>query len=337
MLDKTQHHSRVVVVTGASAGLGRAIASRFSRSGDAVGLIARDESALQDFKSELEAEGGTVAYAVADVSDADEVMRAAHTLEVALGRIDVWVNNAMATVFSNFEDIEPKEFRRVTEVTYLGQVHGTMAALKHMRRGDRGKIIQIGSALAYRGIPLQSAYCGAKHAIRGFTNSVRAELIHANSKISLSVVEMPAMNTPQFDWARVHIPRQPRPAGGALYQPEACADAVFMAAGGPTREYWVGRSTMMTIVGNIIAPAYLDKYLARNAVAGQMRNKSTQPDREDNLFTPVSRFHRARGDFGDEAKNRATIIADQAARAGVIVLGALLFFALGAVVGAFVW
>ena len=172
----------------------------------------------------------------------------------------------MVTVFASLEEITPAEFRHVTEVTYLGQVHGTMAALRHMRPRGRGQIIQIGSALAYRGIPLQSAYCGAKHAIHGFTDALRAELIHGQSQIAVSIVEMPAMNTPQFDWARVHLPRQPQPAGGSVYQPEACAEAVFRASNTKAREYWVGASTFLTIMGNILVPAYMDRYLARHAV-----------------------------------------------------------------------
>src|SRR5664279_2199575 len=194
--------SQVVVITGASAGVGRAIAHRFARAGWRIGLIARDAEALEEVRQEVAELGGSALVAVADVADAEALFAAADQIENAFGSIDVWINDAMVTVFAPVWQMTPEEFRRVTEVTYLGQVHGTMAALRHMRPLNRGKIIQIGSALAYRGIPLQSAYCGAKHAIRGFTDALRAELIHAQSRIAVSIVEMPAMNTPQFDWAR---------------------------------------------------------------------------------------------------------------------------------------
>ncbi len=262
------------------------------------------------------------------------MLAAAGRIEAALGPIDIWINDAMATVFSMFGEVTPDEFRHVTEVTYLGQVYGTMAALKQMRPRGRGQIIQIGSALGYRGIPLQSAYCGAKHAIRGFTNSLRAELIHEKSAIALSIVEMPAMNTPQFDWARAHIPKQPKPAGGAIYQPEACAEAVFKAAQTKAREYWVGRTTLMTIVGNILAPAFLDRYLAKHAVSGQMREKKLSAERKDNLFAPVSGLHTTRGSFSSQAKARAMIVPGQATRAAVVAAGAIAFFLLGGIAGA---
>ena len=325
--------ARVVAITGASAGLGRAIAARFARAGDKVGLIARDEGPLQGLRKEIAAAGGVAAYAVADVSDADAVMAAAASLESALGPIDIWINNAMVTVFASLEEITPAEFRHVTDVTYLGQIHGTMAALRHMRPRGRGQIIQIGSALAYRGIPLQSAYCGAKHAIHGFTDALRAELIHGQSQIVVSIVEMPAMNTPQFDWARVHLARQPQPAGGAVYQPEACAEAVFRASRTRAREYWVGASTFLTIMGNVLVPAYMDRYLARHAVSGQMREAAVQPGRLDNLFAPVTGLHRTRGAFSDRSKNSAIVLSGQATRAAVVIAGAVTFFILGLIAG----
>ena len=202
---------RTVIITGASAGIGRAVAARFALAGDRVGLIARDREALEAVRDELGRGGAKIAIAAADVADANAVFAAADALEQALGTVDIWINDAMETVFSRVVDITPQEFHRVTEVTYLGFVYGTMAALRSMRPRGRGCIVQIGSALAYRGIPLQAAYCGAKHAIRGFTDSLRAELIHENSNISLTIVELPAVNTPQFDWARLHIPNTPRP------------------------------------------------------------------------------------------------------------------------------
>jgi len=325
--------NRVVVVTGATAGLGRAIAGRFAKGGDKVGLIGRDEAALAALRAEIAALGGRAAYAVADVGDAASVMEAAGQFERALGPIDVWINNAMVTVFSPVESIDPAEFRHVTDVTYLGQVHGTMAALAHMRTRGRGQIIQIGSALAFRGIPLQSAYCGAKHAVRGFTDALRSELIHAGSGIALSIVEMPAMNTPQFEWARVHIEKQPKPAGGSVYQPEACAEAVWRASDTKVREYWVGASTFMTIVGNILFPAFMDRYLARHAVTGQMRAEDAGPDRPDNLYEPVGSLHRTRGAFSAVSRDRALILPGQTMRIATVTAGAAVFFALGAIVG----
>ncbi|WGR93108.1 SDR family oxidoreductase [Bradyrhizobium sp. ISRA435] len=217
-----EFRNRTVVITGASAGVGRAVAHRFALAGASVGLIARDTNALNDVKDEIDNLGGTGFVAPADVSNPDEVFAAADSIARQFGRVDVWINDAMATVFSPVWDLTPAEFRRVTDVTYLGAVHGTMAALRHMRQHNHGTIVQIGSALAFRGIPLQSAYCGAKHAIRGFTDSLRAELIHEKRAIRIAIVELPAVNTPQFDWARTHVARQPRPVPPVV-QPEVIA------------------------------------------------------------------------------------------------------------------
>jgi NAD(P)-dependent dehydrogenase (short-subunit alcohol dehydrogenase family) len=292
--------NKVVVVTGASAGVGRATAHRFARAGWCIGLIARDSTALDAVRAEVEQLGGKATVAAADVADAAAVFAAAERIVSTFGRIDIWVNNAMLTVFSAIWDMTPEEFRRVTEVTYLGFVHGTMAALRHMRPVNRGSIIQIGSALAYRGIPLQSAYCGAKHAIRGFTDSLRAELIHERSKINLTMLELPAVNTPQFDWARTHMPRAPRPVAPVV-QPEVIADAVFRAARRPAREYWVGLSTIKVILGNMVLPKFLDWYLARVAFRGQQTRRSVDGERRDNLFEPVHGLHRTRGSFSSES------------------------------------
>ncbi len=321
---------RVVIVTGASAGVGRAVALRFARAGDRVGLIARDAEALSDVRRDAEAVGAAkVALAPADVSDPQQLFAAAEALEAELGPVDLWINDAMETVFSPLSEMTAEEFRRVTEVTYLGFVHGTMAALKTMRARGRGRIIQMGSALAYRGIPLQSAYCGAKHAIRGFTDSVRTELEHEGSGVSIAMVDLPAVNTPQFDWARVHIDRQPRPMGRPI-EPEVVADAVFKVAAGSWREYWLGWPTMQTIIANTVAPGLLDRYLARKAVAGQKTDKPLGPDRRDNLFSPVGPAHRVRGSFSDEAGHRAALVPGPLARAAVVALGAAVFFGLGA-------
>jgi NAD(P)-dependent dehydrogenase (short-subunit alcohol dehydrogenase family) len=326
-------NDRVVVVTGAAAGVGRAIAERFARDGATLGLVSRDEAALRTFAGELERNGVRVAIAAVDVSKAMDVMAAADKFERELGPIDLWVNDAMVTVFSPIHEITPEEFRRVTEVTYLGVVHGCMAALKHMRPRGRGQIINIGSALAYRGIPLQAAYCGAKHAIRGFTASLRSELEHDQSAITASILELPAMNTPQFDWARTHMRHQPKPMG-TIYQPEAAAEAVFRAGQTKAREYWVGYSTFETIVGNMIAPGFLDRYLARTAVDGQHTDEPVSPDRKDNLFQPVTPLHRTRGSFGANAKANAIALPGNATRYAVVSAGAFVFLTLGVLIGA---
>jgi NAD(P)-dependent dehydrogenase (short-subunit alcohol dehydrogenase family) len=329
IMQQSPRRSRTIIITGASAGIGRAIATRFAKAGDRVGLIARDATALEELQRELKAEHVEAAFAVADVADADAVFAAAKELEQHLGAVDVWINDAMETVFSRVADMTPQEFRRVTEVTYLGFVHGTMAALRSMRPRGRGSIIQMGSALAYRGIPLQSAYCGAKHAIRGFSDSLRCELLSEGSAIKITIIDLPAVNTPQFDWARVHTGYTPRPMGQPI-EPETVADAVFRAACGHWREYWLGLPTVLTILGNAIAPGYLDHYLARNAITGQETSKPASPQRRDNLDRPVTVLHRTRGSFSAEASERAVLVPGEVARLGVVAAGAMLFFALGA-------
>jgi short-subunit dehydrogenase len=326
--DKT-FAGKVVVITGAGAGVGRTVATLFARQGAKLGLISRDAEALEDLAEELRAAGAEqAATAPLDVSDANAVFAAADRFARELGPIDLWVNDAMLTVFSTVSDMAPEEFRRVTEVTYLGVVHGSMAALRRMREQAHGQIINIGSALAYRGIPLQSAYCGAKHAIRGFTSSLRAELEHDRSPVIVSVLELPAMNTPQFDWARTHRAHQPKPMG-AIYQPEAAAEAVLRAARTGSREYWVGTSTLMTIVGNMIAPEFMDWFLARTAVSGQDRRRLVQAERRDNLMKPITDLHRAHGSFDAEARPRAFVYPGAATRAAIVAGGAAIFFALG--------
>jgi short-subunit dehydrogenase len=245
-----------------------------------------------------------------------------------MGPIDVWINDAMVTVFSPLWEMTPAEYRRVTEVTYLGFVHGTMAALRHMRPRNRGTIIQVGSALAYRGIPLQSAYCGAKHAIRGFTDSLRSELIHTKSAIALTIVELPAVNTPQFDWARTHMPKQPRPVPPVV-QPEVIAAVIFRAALHPRREYWIGFSTMKAILANMIMPVFLDHYLARNTYTQQETRVPVSSTREDNLVTPVHGLHRTRGSFGGEATETAVTLTGPVARLAPLLLAALGGFSVG--------
>jgi NAD(P)-dependent dehydrogenase (short-subunit alcohol dehydrogenase family) len=320
--------NRIAVVTGASAGVGRAVALKLSRAGAKVGLIAREADALDALRTEIVSRGGQAFAASADVGDPEAVFAAAQEIESQLGPISLWINDAMVTVFSPLAEMQPEEFRRVTEVTYLGCVHGTMAALRHMRPRDFGTIIQIGSALAYRGIPLQSAYCGAKHAIRGFTDSLRTELLHEGSQIRVTVVELPAVNTPQFDWARTHLARSPRPVA-PVFQPEAIAQRIVHAARYPIREYWLGRSTFLTILGNFVAPGLLDRYLARAAVEGQQRSIPVSRSRQDNLFHPVSGLHRQRGSFGHEAYEHVVSVPGPLARMGIFTLGSGIAFGLG--------
>ena len=326
-MKKSDNEPPVVVITGASAGVGRATAVRFARSGAKLGLIARDEDALRKMRTDL-GSAAAIAHRALDVSDANAVFEAADAFERELGPIDIWINDAMVTVFSPVREITPEEFRRVTEVTYLGFVHGCMAALRHMRLRNRGQIINIGSALAYRGIPLQSAYCGAKHAIRGFTAALRSELEHEKSGIALTMVQLPAMNTPQFDWARTHMPNRPKPMG-TIYEPEAAAEAVYRASIKRPKEYWVGLSTFMTIIGNMVAPEFMDRFLARSGVEGQETETPVRADRKDNLFEPVTPLHGTHGHFDAEAKPRAFFASGQAARAAVIMAGAAVFFVLG--------
>ncbi len=319
---------RTVVVTGGSAGVGRATAQMFALAGDDVGLIARDPVALEETRRELQQLGVKVAAEPADVADADAVFAAAERIEQQLGPIDVWINDAMETVFSRVVDMSPAELHRVTEVCYFGCAHGSMAALKSMRPRGKGRIIQVGSALAYRGIPLQSAYCAAKHAIRGFTDSLRSELIAERSAIQVTIVELPAVNTPQFDWARAHIENTPRPMGRPI-EPEVAAEAIFRAAHAFGREYWLGVPTFLTILGNSLLPGVLDHYLARTAVTGQQTRRRLAPGRRDNLERPVTDLHRTRGSFSGEAANHAPLVDGGLARVGAVAAVALSSFAAG--------
>lgn len=285
--------NRVVVVTGASGGVGRAAARRFGEAGDTVVLVARGEAGLAAAASDVTAAGGRPVVMAADTSVADEVNEVADRTEAEVGPIDVWVNDAFTSVFAPFSEITPDEFRRVTEVSYLGYVYGTHAALRHMQPRNRGAIVQVGSALAYRGIPLQSAYCGAKHAIQGFTESVRCELLHEHSGIHITMVQMPALNTPQFSWVLSRLPRHPQPVP-PIYQPEVAARAVFWAAEHDRREWWVGASTAATLMANAVVPGLLDRYLARTGFDSQQTKEPVGPDRPDNLWEPAD----ATRDFG---------------------------------------
>ena len=289
-----------VVVTGATSGVGRAVAQRFAREGARIALLARERSGLDATAKEVERLGGVALPLPTDVADSDAVDAAAAATEEALGEIDIWVNNAMTTVFAYFEDVDPDEFRRATEVTYLGSVWGTRAALKLMQPRNHGTIVQVGSALAYRGIPLQSAYCGSKHATKGFFESVRTELLAKKSDVHLTMVQLPGLNTPQFDHCRTKMPKQPMPVP-PIYQPEVAADAIYFAAHAKRRQVYVGGSTVITILGNKIAPGLGDWYLARTGVKGQQTSKPVAP-RDGNLFEPAG-GPGAHGQFDDKAKS----------------------------------
>ena len=289
-----KRNRRVVVVTGASAGVGRATVRAFAGEGAYVGLIARDTEGLHAAAGEAAELGGKGVAVPADVADADQVEAAAARIENELGPIDVWVNNAMTTVFAPVAETTPAEFKRATEVTYLGTVYGTMAALRRMLPRNAGRIIQVGSALAYRSIPLQAAYCGAKHAIAGFTDSLRSELVHDNRKIHLTMVQLPAMNTPQFTWCRSKMPRRPQPVP-PIFQPEVAAERIVWASHHQRREVFVGGSTVLAIEANKIAPALADYYLGRTGFDSQQTQEPAAKDRPDNLIrTRARRFRRPR-------------------------------------------
>jgi short-subunit dehydrogenase len=292
---------RVVAITGASAGVGRALAREFARQGAAIGLIARGRDGLEAARRDVEQLGGRAIVLPADVADAQAVEVAAQRLEDAFGPIDVWINNAMTAVFAKVHETSAAEFRRVTEVSYLGYVHGTLSALARMRPRNRGVIVQVGSALARRGIPLQATYCGAKHAIDGFTDALRCELLHEKSRIEVVRVNLPAMNTPQFDWVRSRLPFKARPVA-PVYQPEVAARAIAWLVDHPRRELWVGWPTAATIIGNRLAPGLLDHYLASTTVSGQQTEVPEEPGRADNVDAPVAGDHGVHGRFGDEAK-----------------------------------
>ena len=292
--------AEVVVVTGAGAGLGRAIALAFARRGASLGLIARGEDRLEDAKAEIDRAGGRAVFVAGDVADPDTHERAARVTEEAFGPIDVWVNDAMTTVFAPVREMTAGEYRRVTEVTYLGFVYGTLAALRRMTPRDRGTIVQVGSALAYRSIPLQSAYCGAKHAMNGFTDALRCELIHDRSNVKVTVVQMPALNTPQFGWCRSKMPRKAQPVP-PIFQPEVGAEAVYWAAHKHHREVFVGWPTVRAIWGQRLVPGFADHEAAKMAWDGQMIDEPEDPDRPNNLFESVPGHQGAHGAFDSRA------------------------------------
>jgi NAD(P)-dependent dehydrogenase (short-subunit alcohol dehydrogenase family) len=313
--------SKVVVVTGASAGVGRAAAKAFAERGDRVGLVARGTDSLKGAARDVAEAGGEPLVVPADVADASQVDDAASAVESELGPIDVWVNNAMATIFAPFVEIQPGEFERATRVTYLGVVWGTRAALARMRPRNRGAIVQVGSALAYRGIPLQAAYCGAKHAVKGFTESVRTELLHDGSDIRMAMVQLPALNTPQFEMGRAKVDRHPQPVP-PIYQPEVAANAIVWASEHDRREIYVGGPTVKTIWGNNLIPSLLDRYLARNGYGSQLTDEEIGDGREGNLFAPVPGDHGTHGRFED-ARRRSFQLALAKRRAAIAGAGAV--------------
>lgn len=319
-------HKGVVVITGASAGVGRACAQAFAKKGYDVGLLARGKDGLEGAKKEVESFGKRAVYSQIDVADPMAVEEAADYIERELGPIDVWVNNAMNSVFSPIKEMLPEEYKRVTEVTYLGQVYGTLAAMKRMNTRKKGSIVFVGSALAYRGIPLQSAYCAAKHAVQGFYDSLRTELMHDKSPIKVSMVELPALNTTQFSFVKSRLPNKPKPMG-AIYQPEIAADAIVYAAEHNRREMFVGFSSMKAILGNKIAPWYADHVLAKDGYSGQQTDEPEDPNRQDNLWEPIPGDHGSHGSFDSQAyenseqlwisKNRNLLLG------GLLAVGAL--------------
>ncbi len=296
----------VVVITGASAGVGRATVRAFAKRGAHIGLLARGVQGLQGAKDEVEKLGGKALVLPTDVAHPDQVEAAAEKIEAAFGPIDIWINDAMASVFSPLKEMTFEEFYRVTEVTYLGTVYGTMTALKRMLPRDRGVIVQVGSALAYRSIPLQSAYCGAKHAIRGFTDSLRSELIHDKSQVRVTMVQLPAVNTPQFSWVKSRLPHKAQPVP-PIYQPEVPAEAIYWAAHHPRRELFVGMPTFNAIEGNKVIPGILDRYLAKRAYSGQQTDEPSDPNQPDNLWEPLDGEkgfdHGAHGSFDRRSRS----------------------------------
>ncbi|PYJ76852.1 MAG: short-chain dehydrogenase [Verrucomicrobia bacterium] len=310
-----------VVVTGASAGVGRATARKFARNGARVALLARGRDGLEAARKEVEELGGKALVVPVDVANAEQVEAAAVQIEAELGTIDIWINNAMVSVFSPIKEMTPEEFRRVTEVTFLGCVYGTLAALKRMLPRDRGTIVQVGSALAHRSIPLQSAYCAAKHAMQGFTESLRCELIHDKSEVRVTMVQLPALNTPQFGWVKSRLPRKAQPVP-PIFQPEVAAEAIYFAAHHPRREFYVGWSSAKAIIANKIAPGMLDHFLAHTGYDSQQYDGAEDPNRAHNLWEPVPGDHGAHGDFNARAKKSSAFLWMSEHRGWLVLIAA---------------
>jgi NAD(P)-dependent dehydrogenase (short-subunit alcohol dehydrogenase family) len=319
--------TQVAVITGASAGIGRATAREFARRGCAIALLARGQDGLRAAAREVEELGGRSLVIPADVADGAAVEAAADRTVEEFGRIDIWVNNAFAGMFSRFMDMSPEEFRRVCDVTFMGQVNGTRAALKHMLPKDRGSIVLVGSALAYRGIPLQSAYCASKHAVQGFLDSLRVELLAGGSKVRLTMVQLPGVNTPQFDWVRARTRGRPKPVG-AVYQPEVAAEAIWKAAHSSRKEWIVGAPAYQAIIGDKLMSEVLDRQLAQGGIEAQQDEPPLEPDRRDNLFEPVAGDRGAHGRFDAGAHGRSPLLWASEHRA--VVAGGAVILAAGA-------
>jgi NAD(P)-dependent dehydrogenase (short-subunit alcohol dehydrogenase family) len=322
----------VVVIAGASAGIGRAVAQEFARHGARIGLLARSRERLEATRDEVRRLGGEALVVITDVGDDEQVEAAAERVERELGPIDIWINNAMATVFSPLHEMTAEEMRRATEVTYLGTAWGTMSALRRMRPRGRGTIVQVGSALAYRAIPLQSAYCAAKFAVRGLTDSLRSELLHDGIDIHLTMVQLSAHNTPQFDWGRSHMPNRPQPVP-PIFQPEVAARGIHYAAYARRREVWVGWPAVKAILGNKLVPWFADRHLAKNAVDGQMDDEPAAADRADNLFDPPPGEYGAHGRFDDRAKDSSLQLWMTMHRGVVALAVALLLLGVAVLLG----
>lgn len=325
--------AEVVVITGSSGGVGRAAARKFAAEGAKIGLIARGRKGLEATAREVEQAGGEALVLPVDVADAEQVEAAASSVEDAFGPIDVWVNDAMVTVYAEFLSIEPEEFRRATEVSYLGMVWGTRAALKRMVPRDRGSLVQVCSAMSYRGIPLQSPYCGAKHACKGFTESVLTELLHKKSGVQVSMVQLPGLNTTQFTWGRTKLDRQTMPVP-PIYQPEVAADAIHFVAHNRRRQVYVGLPTVMNIIGERVAPWLLDRYLAKTGYSSQMTEQPLDPSGHDNLFDPVDEDRGAHGPFDEMAHSFSPQYALARHRRGVLAAAGGALAAAAAVAGA---
>jgi short-subunit dehydrogenase len=323
--------SKIVVITGASSGIGRATVRRFAEPGVTLALLARNRDGLEAAADEARAKGAQATTYPVDVSDPDAMEAVARAIEDALGPIDTWVNVAMTTVFAFFEDIEPEEFRRANEVTYLGSVWGMRCALKRMLPRDRGTIVQVGSAMAYRGIPLQAPYCGAKHGVKGVFESLRTELRHRGSKVHLTMVQLPGVNTPQFEHCRDKFDKRSQPVA-PVYQPEVAADAIHWAAHHRRREVYVGVPTVYTIWGNKLAPWLAERYLARTAVSGQLSDVDKRPDRQDNLEATPSGDPGAHGPYDDRAHEHSVQWAFSRHRRAVAAAGAALLAGAGVMV-----
>ena len=324
---------RTAVITGSNAGVGRATAKALAQGGYQVALLARSQQGLDDTRAELEALGARVLALSVDVSDAAAVEQAADKIETEFGPIDLWVNAAMVTVFGTIAQLPAEEIRRVSEVTYLGCVHGTQAALRRMQPRNRGTIVQVGSALSYRAIPLQAPYCAAKFAVRGFTDALRCELIHQHSAIRITMVQLPAHNTPQFDWVRNHMGKRPQPVP-PIHTTEVAARAILRAAKDAPRELWLGKASLQAILGSMVMPGILDRMMAKQAWDGQLTAEDDDPEREDNLFSPIMRtgVHRTSGRFTSDAKDKAFGIGSETVRKLLLGTIVVVAFASGTIV-----